>query len=41
MPLIRVDMLEGRTPEQKRELIRELTETTSRVLGTPRDASAW
>jgi len=37
MPLIRVDMLEGRTPEQKRELIRELTETTSRVLDVPRE----
>ncbi|MEW8978967.1 MAG: 4-oxalocrotonate tautomerase [Symbiobacterium sp.] len=37
MPLIRVEMLEGRTPEQKRALIRELTETTARVLDTPKE----
>lgn len=37
MPFIRVDMLEGRTPEQKRALIRELSETASRVLDTPID----
>jgi len=30
-------MLEGRTPEQKRALIRELTETTARVLDTPKE----
>ena len=35
MPFIRVDILEGRTPEQKRALIKELTEVTSRVLDTP------
>jgi len=28
-------MLEGRTDDQKRALIKELTETTVRVLGTP------
>jgi 4-oxalocrotonate tautomerase family enzyme len=37
VPLIRVEMLEGRTPEQKRALIRELTETTARVLDTPKE----
>ena len=34
MPLIRVELFEGRTPEQKRELAQALTEATCRVLGT-------
>ena len=34
MPLIRVELFEGRTPEQKRALAQALTETTCRVLGT-------
>ena len=33
MPTIRVELFEGRTVEQKRELAAALTETTVRVLG--------
>jgi 4-oxalocrotonate tautomerase len=33
MPIIRVEMLDGRTREQKRALARELTNTFVRVLG--------
>lgn len=34
MPTIRVELLEGRTPEQKRDLAQALTETTCKVLGS-------
>ena len=33
MPIIRVEMFKGRSAEQKRELVRELTETFARVAG--------
>lgn len=33
MPVIRVEMFKGRTREQKRELVRALTDTYIRVLG--------
>lgn len=33
MPIIRVEMLKGRSHEQKRSLVRELTETFVRVAG--------
>lgn len=33
MPFIQVTMLEGRTVEQKHELIRRLTEATAEALG--------
>jgi len=35
MPTIRVEMFEGRTPEQKRALAKELTEACVRAIGTP------
>lgn len=35
MPTIRVEMFEGRTPEQKRELIKALTEACEKTLGSP------
>lgn len=35
MPVINVQMLAGRTPEQKSDLIRELAEATVRALGVP------
>jgi 4-oxalocrotonate tautomerase len=38
MPSIRVEMFEGRTPDQKRVLARELTEATVRALGVPADS---
>ena len=33
MPIIRVEMFEGRTVEQKRELVARLTEETARITG--------
>ncbi len=38
MPTIRVDMFEGRTPEQKSEFVKALTEATSRTLGVSPEA---
>ena len=38
MPTINVQMLEGRTTEQRRKLAQELTEGTCRALGCPADA---
>jgi 4-oxalocrotonate tautomerase len=38
MPMIRVEMFAGRSKEQKRALVRELTEGTCRALGCPADA---
>ncbi|KRI00370.1 4-oxalocrotonate tautomerase [Curvibacter sp. PAE-UM] len=38
MPTIRVDMFEGRTPEQKREFVKALTEATVKALGTSPEA---
>lgn len=34
MPTIRVELLEGRTPEQKKELAKALTEATCKTLGS-------
>ena len=34
MPTIRVELLEGRTPEQKKELAKALTEATCQTLGS-------
>lgn len=33
MPTLRVELFEGRTPQQKAELAKELTEACVRVLG--------
>lgn len=33
MPIVRVEMWQGRTLEQKRQLVRELTEVVARVSG--------
>ena len=33
MPTIRIDLFEGRTVEQKRELAKAITEVTCKVLG--------
>jgi 4-oxalocrotonate tautomerase len=35
MPIIRVEMYEGRTPEQKRALVQELTSACVRAVGVP------
>lgn len=36
MPLIAVTLMEGRTPEKKRALIRERTDAVERALSAPR-----
>lgn len=38
MPVIQVTMSQGRSVEQKRELVRVLTKETSRILNTNEDA---
>lgn len=38
MPIIRVDLWEGRPKEKKKELIEKLTETTCNVLGCSKTA---
>ncbi|MBX9959688.1 MAG: 4-oxalocrotonate tautomerase [Burkholderiaceae bacterium] len=38
MPTIRVDMFEGRTPEQKREFVKAITEATVKTLGSSPEA---
>jgi len=38
MPTLRVELFEGRTPQQKAELAKELTEACVRVLGGSPDA---
>lgn len=38
MPIINVQMLSGRTAEQKQQLIRELAEGTIRALDVPEQA---
>ncbi len=38
MPTIRVEMFEGRNPEQKREFVKAVTEATVKTLGTSPEA---
>lgn len=38
MPTIRVEMFEGRTPEQKKEFVKAVTEVAVRTLGTSAEA---
>jgi 4-oxalocrotonate tautomerase len=38
MPTIRIDMFEGRTPEQKRALVKEITEGCVRAIGVSPDS---
>jgi len=35
MPLIQIHLLRGRTPEQKKELLEEVTRAVERTLGAP------
>jgi 4-oxalocrotonate tautomerase len=35
MPFIQINMLEGRTVEQKRELVKQVTKSVSSSLGVP------
>lgn len=38
MPTIRVELFEGRTPEQKKEFVQAITEATVKSLGTSPEA---
>ncbi len=38
MPIISVDMLKGRTVEQKRDMVKEITEVVSRTANCPKEA---
>jgi 4-oxalocrotonate tautomerase len=38
MPIIRVEMWRGRSTEQKRELVKALTESTARIAGCSADS---
>ena len=38
MPTIRVEMFEGRSPEQKKEFVQALTEAAVKTLGTSPEA---
>ncbi|MDH4135008.1 MAG: 4-oxalocrotonate tautomerase [Gammaproteobacteria bacterium] len=38
MPTIRVEMFEGRTPEQKKEFVKAVTEAACKTLGTQPDS---
>jgi 4-oxalocrotonate tautomerase len=38
MPIIQVDMLKGRTIEQKRQMVKEMTEVVSRTANCPKEA---
>ncbi|MCY1044834.1 2-hydroxymuconate tautomerase family protein [Corallococcus sp. bb12-1] len=38
MPIIDVTLIDGRTPERKAALIRELTDAAERVLGVRRES---
>ena len=38
MPLIQVNMLEGRPPEKVKELIKNITDTVSETLGAPKQS---
>lgn len=38
MPIVQIDMLEGRTVEQKRKMAREITEVIAKNCNCPEDA---
>lgn len=38
MPIVQIDMLEGRTTEQKRALVKKVTEAISETARCPQDA---
>ncbi|HOA19819.1 MAG TPA: 2-hydroxymuconate tautomerase [Sedimentibacter sp.] len=38
MPIIQVEMLKGRTVDQKREMVKEITEVVSRTANCPKEA---
>ncbi len=38
MPIVKVDMLKGRSLEQKREMVKEVTEAIARTANCPKEA---
>ncbi len=38
MPIIQVEMLEGRTVEQKREMVKRVTQAVADTVNCPKDA---
>ena len=38
MPIIQIEMFKGRTVEQKREMVKEITEVVCRTAKCPKDA---
>lgn len=38
MPIVQIDMLEGRTSEQKREMVKQITEAIVQTANCPADA---
>lgn len=38
MPIVQIQMFEGRTAEQKRNLVKKVTEAISETIGTPPEA---
>jgi 4-oxalocrotonate tautomerase len=38
MPVITINLLEGRTDDQKEQLIHEVTEACHKAIGTPRES---
>ena len=38
MPILQIEMIKGRTVEQKRELVKQVTNAVSQTLNCPKDA---
>lgn len=38
MPIVKVDLLKGRTLEQKREMVKEVTEAIARTANCPKES---
>jgi 4-oxalocrotonate tautomerase len=38
MPIVQIDMIEGRTTEQKREMVKKVTEAITQTVNCPVDA---
>ena len=38
MPIVQIDMIKGRTVEQKKEMVKRVTEAISEIVNCPKDA---
>ncbi len=38
MPIVQIDMIKGRTVEQKKEMVKRVTEAISETVNCPKDA---